>query len=189
MVTGNGGLRMTHRCFTSRTSTQNTCTLTPCTVTHTYRVSLLSSNADFPSCPNSNLPSGCTRVTKGGGEWWRWRRGGVQGDSHINDNTPPPPPSQSNTDGGHIIWILPTFSPHPGEPPMTPTARLHFCPGRWGLGRRPALRSCTCNCPGWIPTSITASFSIPSTRIDELFELKVKPSSPPRAAPNGAMQF
>ena len=29
---------------------------------------------------------------------------------------------QSQPDRGHIIWILPTSSPHPGEPPIRPAA-------------------------------------------------------------------
>lgn len=44
--------------------------------------------------------------------------------------------SQSHPDRGHVIWILPTSSPHPGEPPIRPAAGnsggLHVCPGRGG---------------------------------------------------------
>lgn len=51
----------------------------------------------------------------------RKRRGGEgQDDSHINDNTPPPAPATHThaEDEGHIIWMQPTSSPHPGEPPI-----------------------------------------------------------------------
>lgn len=61
-------------------------------------------------------------------------RGGGQDDSHFSDNTPPSPPITQRDEKGHIIWMLPTSSPLPGNLPSetatdseqqeTPTERM-----------------------------------------------------------------
>lgn len=59
--------------------------------------------------------------------------------THTSMITPLPlPQSHTHTDEGHIIWMLPTSSPHPGKPPISVAAGgfgwLQFV---WGDGNSP----------------------------------------------------